>query len=87
MTTNSFASKAQIAVGSSKVELYRLDALVKQKVGDVETLPYSLRILLENLLRYEDGKTVHAGRRPGGRELESRSSASSTRSSSAPRAC
>jgi aconitate hydratase len=60
MTTNSFSSKAQINVGSSKVELYRLDALVKQKVGDVETLPYSLRILLENVLRYEDGKTVQA---------------------------
>src|SRR3954471_12379408 len=58
MTTNSFSSKAQIAVGNSKLELYRLDALVKQKVGDVETLPYSLRILLENVLRYEDGKTV-----------------------------
>jgi aconitate hydratase len=58
MTTNSFSSKAQISVGTNKVELYRLDALVKQKVGDVETLPYSLRILLENLLRYEDAKTV-----------------------------
>ena len=60
MTTNSFSSKAQIAVGSGKSEIYRLDALVKQKVGDVETLPYSLRILLENVLRYEDGKTVQA---------------------------
>ncbi len=58
MTTNTFGSKAQIAVGNSKYEIYRLDALVKQKVGDVETLPYSLRILLENVLRYEDGKTV-----------------------------
>jgi aconitate hydratase len=58
--TNSFSSKAQISAGSNKVELYRLDSLVKQKVGDVETLPYSLRILLENLLRYEDGKTVQA---------------------------
>ncbi len=58
MTTNSFGSKAQISVGNSKFELYRLDALVKQKVGDVETLPYSLRILLENVLRYEDGRTV-----------------------------
>src|SRR5882672_11233059 len=57
--TNSFSSKAQIAVGRGKVELYRLDALVKAGVGDVATLPYSLRILLENLLRYEDGKTVH----------------------------
>jgi aconitate hydratase len=61
MTTNSFGSKAQIAVGNSKYEIYRLDALVKQKVGDVETLPYSLRILLENVLRYEDGKTVQPG--------------------------
>src|SRR6476469_10606 len=60
MTTNSFGSKAQIAVGNSKYDIYRLDALVKQKVGDVETLPYSIRILLENVLRYEDGKTVHA---------------------------
>src|SRR5690349_22399095 len=56
--TNSFSSKAQIAIGGGKVELYRLDALVAKKVGDVATLPYSLRILLENLLRYEDGKTV-----------------------------
>src|ERR1041385_3921183 len=63
MTTNSFSSRAQIPVGttnSGKVELYRLDGLVKQKVGEVETLPYSLRILLENVLRYEDGKTVQA---------------------------
>ena len=57
--TNSFGSKAQIAVGSNKVELYRLDALIKAGVGDVATLPYSMRILLENLLRYEDGITVH----------------------------
>jgi len=59
--TNSFGSKAQIAVGSNKVELYRLDALVKAGVGDVATLPYSMRILLENLLRYEDGITVGKG--------------------------
>ena len=59
MTTNSFSSKAQIAVGDTRVELYRLDALIKAGVGDAATLPYSLRILLENLLRYEDGKTVN----------------------------
>src|SRR5580704_5727435 len=60
MTTNSFSSKTQIAVGKQTIGMYRLDALTKAKVGDVETLPYSLRILLENLLRYEDGKTVQA---------------------------
>ena len=59
MTTNSFGAKAQISVGNSTIGMYRLDALVKAKVGDVETLPYSLRILLENLVRYEDGKTVN----------------------------
>src|SRR5690242_16796708 len=59
MTTNSFGSKAHITVGNSKVELYRLDALARGKVGDVETLPYSLRILLENLMRYEDGRTIN----------------------------
>ncbi len=57
--SNSYSAKAQITVGSKKIELYRLDALVKAGVGNVATLPYSLRILLENLLRYEDGKTVH----------------------------
>src|SRR2546430_2428498 len=56
-TTDSFGSKAQLALGKT-FEIYRLDALARHKVGDVETLPFSLRILLENLLRYEDGKTV-----------------------------
>ncbi len=58
--TNSYGAKAQIQIGDRKVALYRLDALIKAGVGDVATLPYSLRILLENLLRYEDGKTVTA---------------------------
>src|SRR5262245_14602459 len=56
--SNSFGSKAQLAIGHIKIEMYRLDALIKAGVGDVATLPYSLRILLENLLRYEDGNTV-----------------------------
>jgi aconitate hydratase len=51
---DSFHSKARITVGDRTVELYRLDA-----VGPaVRSLPYSLRILLENLLRHEDGVTV-----------------------------
>jgi aconitate hydratase len=60
MTTNSFSSQAQFTVGGSAIELHRLDALARAGVGDVATLPYSLRIVLENLLRHEDGKTVHA---------------------------
>ncbi|HTJ44672.1 MAG TPA: aconitate hydratase AcnA [Kofleriaceae bacterium] len=60
MSKNSFGAKAQIVVGDKKVELYRLDALIKAGVGDVSSLPHSLRILLENLLRYEDGVSVTA---------------------------
>jgi aconitate hydratase len=57
-SVDSFSSKAHITVGTRRVELYRLDAVIKAGVGDVATLPYSLRILLENLLRFEDGKSV-----------------------------
>lgn len=57
-SVNSFSSKAHITVGDRRVEMYRLDAVIKAGVGDVMTLPYSLRILLENLLRFEDGKSV-----------------------------
>ncbi len=57
-SVNSFSSKAHITVGDRRVEMYRLDAVSKAGVGDVSTLPYSLRILLENLLRFEDGKIV-----------------------------
>jgi aconitate hydratase len=55
---NSFGAKATITVGSKAYEIYRLDALIRAGIGDVASLPYSLRILLENLLRYEDGKTI-----------------------------
>ncbi|GAB4210275.1 MAG: aconitate hydratase AcnA [Sandaracinaceae bacterium] len=53
---DSFRSRATLDVGGKRYEIFRLAAL--QGVGDVETLPYSIRVLLENLLRYEDGKNV-----------------------------
>ncbi|HEX7124148.1 MAG TPA: aconitate hydratase AcnA [Thermodesulfobacteriota bacterium] len=56
--TNSFGSRATLAVGADKYEIYRLDALGKAKVGHVDRLPFSLKVLLENLLRHEDGRTV-----------------------------
>jgi aconitate hydratase len=55
---DSFKSRAQITVDGRQVTLRRLDALTKAGFAGVETLPYSIRVLLENLLRYEDGKTV-----------------------------
>ncbi|HET9481633.1 MAG TPA: aconitate hydratase AcnA, partial [Candidatus Polarisedimenticolia bacterium] len=56
--TNSFGSRALLRCGGASYEVYRLDALEDAGVGAIERLPYSLRILLENLLRTEDGRSV-----------------------------
>jgi aconitate hydratase len=57
MTANSFGSKARLTAGGRTFTVYRLDALEKQGVN-LGRLPFSLRILLENLLRTEDGSAV-----------------------------
>ena len=56
MSTNSFDAKAQLRVGDRSYEIFRLDAL--QSRYDVARLPFSLKILLENLLRNEDGESI-----------------------------
>jgi len=57
---DSFKSSGQIEAGESRFRLSRLAALQEQGVGNLERLPYSLRVLLENLLRHEDGSAVTA---------------------------
>jgi aconitate hydratase A / 2-methylisocitrate dehydratase len=57
MSLNSFNARSSLKVGNKEYEIYRLDALDKQGVS-TRHLPYSLRILLENLLRTEDGRNV-----------------------------
>jgi aconitate hydratase len=57
---NSFATRAALKVGSESFEIYRLDALEHFGVGKPSRLPFSLKVLLENLLRHEDGRFVHA---------------------------
>ncbi len=59
MSTNSFDSQATLTVGERSYEIFRLDAL--QSRYDVARLPFSLKILLENLLRNEDGEAIRAG--------------------------
>ena len=54
---DSFKTKARLKVGSTNYTIYSLKALEK-KFPKVKKLPFSLRILLENLLRYEDGRSV-----------------------------
>ena len=53
---DTFNSRSEFNVGSNSYELFRLDAL-KEK-GDFTKLPFALKILLENLLRNEDGVSV-----------------------------
>jgi aconitate hydratase len=53
--SDSFGARATLAVGGKDYEIFRLDAV---KEGHVDRLPYSLKILLENLLRHEDGRDV-----------------------------
>jgi aconitate hydratase len=53
--TNSFKARSSLTVGSHSYEIFSLAALPREKVA---RLPYSLKILLENLLRFEDGVNV-----------------------------
>ncbi|WP_324650910.1 aconitate hydratase [Georgenia sp. H159] len=55
MSVDSFGARSTLTVGEKNYEIYRLDA-----VEGLERLPYSLKILAENLLRTEDGANVTA---------------------------
>ena len=54
-TVNSFGAKTSLSVNSREYEIYALDA-----VEGYRRLPYSLKVLLENLLRTEDGENITA---------------------------
>ena len=56
---DSFGTKGRLAVGSAQYEIFQLKKLAKQHAS-VERLPFSLKVLLENLLRHEDGRVVKA---------------------------
>src|SRR6201986_3498653 len=58
MTENSFGAMSTLEVGEHSYEIFRLDAL--QQRYDVARLPYSLKVLLENLLRTEGNGSVQA---------------------------
>ncbi|MFE4588797.1 aconitate hydratase AcnA [Streptomyces laurentii] len=55
MSANSFDARSTLSVGDESYEIFRLD-----KVEGSERLPYSLKVLLENLLRTEDGANITA---------------------------
>ena len=55
---NSFGTRAKLRAGRDSFDIYRLDALEAAGVGKVARLPFSLKVLLENLLRHEDERFV-----------------------------
>ncbi|HWW51158.1 MAG TPA: aconitate hydratase AcnA [Verrucomicrobiae bacterium] len=57
---DSFSARTTLLVGSDSFEIYGLAALARAGVGDVARLPFSLKVLLENLLRHEDDRFVRA---------------------------
>jgi len=59
MSVDSFNSKDTLQVGDQSYEIYRLDAVTGEGL-DVDSLPFSLKVLLEGLLRTEDGADITA---------------------------
>jgi len=58
MSRNSFGAAARLEAAGRSHEIFRLDALAQAGFAGVDRLPYSLKVLLENLLRNEDGVSV-----------------------------
>ncbi|HXN73612.1 MAG TPA: aconitate hydratase AcnA [Candidatus Acidoferrales bacterium] len=57
---NSFSTRSALRSGGESVDIFRLNALERAGVGNVAGLPFSLKVLLENLLRHEDERFVFA---------------------------
>ncbi len=57
---NTFNSQSMLKVGSVEFEYFSLENAEKSGAGEVSKLPFSLKVMLENLLRFEDGQTVSA---------------------------
>src|SRR5205807_6414356 len=58
---NTFSTRTALAAGGQTSQMYSLPALEKAGYPEIARLPYSMKILLENLLRHEDGRFVRAG--------------------------
>ena len=60
ISKNSFSTRSALRCGEESFDIYRLNALERSSVGNVARLPFSLKVLLENLLRHEDERFVFA---------------------------
>ena len=57
---DSFKTRRTLKVGNKSYDYFSLKVAQAAGVGDVDNLPYSLKVLMENLLRNEDGFTVYS---------------------------
>ncbi len=57
---NSFGALSTLSVGEDNYQIYRLSALERAGVASVQRIPYCIKILIENLLRFEDDRTVRS---------------------------
>ena len=58
VTTNKFNARGTFSAGGNDIGIFRLSALTDAGIGHIEKLPYSIRILLESVLRNCDGRVV-----------------------------
>jgi len=56
---DSAKTRKTLTVGKQSIDYYSIKAAEEAGLGDFSKLPVALRVVLENMLRYEDGKTVH----------------------------
>ncbi len=57
-SSNSFGAQGTLSTSQGDLTIYRLQSLIKQNIGDIQTLPFSIRVLLESCLRNVDGFVV-----------------------------
>ena len=57
---NSFGAASTLKVKDHSYQIYRLDALDRAGIANTAKIPFSIRVLLENLLRFEDDRTVRS---------------------------
>ncbi|HLK19325.1 MAG TPA: aconitate hydratase AcnA, partial [Bryobacteraceae bacterium] len=55
---NSFGASSTLNVGGEQYKIYSLESLERAHIANISRIPYSIKILLENLLRFEDGRSV-----------------------------
>ena len=68
--SNSFDTLSTLQVGGTEYHYYSLEKLARQDLEAISRLPFSLKVLLENVLRFErgsDARPAHHGAQPAGR--------------------